>query len=49
MGLIPGTIVAVERVAPAGDPIWLGSEGQQLSLRRLEAEMLLVEGAGAPA
>ena len=42
MGILPKHLVEVERVAPAGDPIWIRLEGYQLSLRRAEASSILV-------
>lgn len=42
MGILPKTLIEVERVAPAGDPIWIKLEGFQLSLRRKEAEAVMV-------
>ncbi len=43
MGAVPGTEVVVERVAPLGDPIDVKLKGYHLSLRREEAEKILVE------
>ena len=37
MGLIPQTTIQMERVAPAGDPLWITVRGYHLSLRRREA------------
>ena len=37
MGLVPGTVVEVRRVAPLGDPLELRVRGYALSLRRSEA------------
>ncbi|MCX8018488.1 MAG: ferrous iron transport protein A, partial [Rhodocyclaceae bacterium] len=42
-GLLPGTEVAVVRVAPLGDPLELKVRGYALSLRRQEAAVLEVE------
>ncbi|MBN2340550.1 MAG: metal-dependent transcriptional regulator [Deltaproteobacteria bacterium] len=42
MGLMPGINVYVERVSPAGDPMWIKFQGSQLSLRLKEAETVLV-------
>ncbi|MBL8642822.1 MAG: ferrous iron transport protein A [Rhodospirillaceae bacterium] len=42
-GLTPGTIVSVERVAPLGDPLELRVRGFALSLRRGEADAVMVE------
>ena len=41
-GLTPGTLVAVERVAPMGDPMELRVRGFALSLRRGEADTVMV-------
>ncbi len=43
MGLMPGTVFTVVRVAPLGDPYELTLRGYTLSLRKHEAAMLLVE------
>jgi Fe2+ transport system protein FeoA len=45
MGVIPKTAVAVERIAPLGDPIWIRLRGYQLSLRKHEAANVFVEVA----
>ena len=42
MGILPNVLVEVERRAPGGDPIWIKLQGFQLSLRRKEAEAVLV-------
>ncbi len=43
LGLTPGTEFTVKRVAPLGDPVEIVLRGFRLSLRRQEAEGLLVE------
>lgn len=43
MGLTKGTHVLVHKVAPLGDPIELTVRGYELTLRRDEAECILVE------
>lgn len=43
MGVVAGTPVQVERVAPLGDPIELKLKGFHLSLRRDEAGSIWVE------
>lgn len=43
MGVTPGTIVEVERVAPLGDPIDVKIKGYHLSLRKEEAKDVRVE------
>jgi len=45
MGVIPQSIVGVERVAPMGDPIWIRIKGYSLSLRKEEAANISVEAA----
>lgn len=42
MGLIRGQEIVVERVAPLGDPIEITIRGYSLSLRKSEAELVLV-------
>ena len=43
MGLVPGSKVKVEKVAPLGDPVDVLVEGYHLSLRKDEAELIEVE------
>ena len=43
MGVTPGSVVEVERVAPLGDPIDIRVKGYHLSLRKEEAEGIEVE------
>jgi len=43
MGMLPGAPIRVERTAPSGSPIWITLHTYQLSLRRQEAEGILVE------
>jgi DtxR family Mn-dependent transcriptional regulator len=43
MGMVPGAIVGVERVAPFGDPIDVKLRGYHLSLRKDEACLVSVE------
>ena len=42
-GLIPKTLVRVEKVAPLGDPIELWVRGYSLSLRKEDAHNITVE------
>lgn len=42
MGILPDARVEVERVAPAGEPVWIRLDGIQLALRRQEAQSVLV-------
>ena len=43
MGVVPGTTVEVERVAPLGDPIDVKLKGYRLSLRKEEASNIMVK------
>ncbi len=43
MGIIPKTVVKVEKIAPMGDPIDILVKGYHLSLRKEEAEKIIVE------
>jgi ferrous iron transport protein A len=42
LGLVPGTMVQVERKAPLGDPVELSIRGYGLSIRRADAERILI-------
>lgn len=43
MGITKGTEIYVRKVAPLGDPIEVTVRGYELSLRKAEAENILVE------
>ncbi|MBR1822631.1 MAG: ferrous iron transport protein A [Ruminococcus sp.] len=43
MGLTKGTEVTVRKVAPLGDPIEVTVRGYELSIRKADAEMVVVE------
>ena len=43
MGLTPGAELTVKRIAPIGDPVEISVRGFSLSLRKAEADALLVE------
>ncbi|MBU0501353.1 MAG: ferrous iron transport protein A [Gammaproteobacteria bacterium] len=43
LGLTPGTEFSVTRQAPLGDPVEIRVRGFNLSLRKQEAETLLIE------
>ena len=45
MGLTPGAVFSVTRVAPMGDPVEIKVRGSKLSLRRHEAELVQVRAA----
>lgn len=42
LGLVPGTKVRVEQVAPLGDPIGISLRNYQLMLRREQAKSIVV-------
>lgn len=45
MGLIPGTKVTLQKIAPMGDPIQIQVRGYELTIRREDArEISLKEG-----
>jgi ferrous iron transport protein A len=43
MGLVPGEVIYVEKLAPLGDPISIAVAGYSLSLRLDEANTINVE------
>lgn len=43
MGITKGTDIMVRKVAPFGDPMELTVRGYELSLRKVDAEMVEVE------
>jgi ferrous iron transport protein A len=43
MGLLPGTSLTLIRTAPLGDPLEIKVRGYNLSLRKSEADHVLVE------
>ena len=43
MGITKGTPVYVRKVAPLGDPVEVTVRGYELSLRKGDADMILVE------
>lgn len=42
MGLIPGTMVQVQKVAPMGDPIEIHLRGYELTIRKEDAAQIEV-------
>jgi DtxR family Mn-dependent transcriptional regulator len=42
MGVLPNVELELQRVAPVGDPLWIRLEGFQVSLRRREAQAVVV-------
>lgn len=49
MGIVPGMEIRMERFAPLGDPIEIKLKGCHISLRKEEAENVLVEEIGGTA
>lgn len=43
MGITKGTMLMVKKTAPLGDPIELTVRGYELSVRKAEAEKIVVE------
>ena len=43
MGILPGTSITLIRTAPLGDPLEIKVRGYRLTLRKSEAEFVLVE------
>ena len=43
MGITKGVAVYVRKVAPLGDPVEVTVRGYELSLRKADAEMIVVE------
>ena len=43
MGITKGTEIYVRKVAPLGDPVEITIRGYELSLRKADAESILVE------
>lgn len=43
MGLIPRTVVKIQKIAPMGDPIELRLRGYELTIRKDDAKNITVE------
>ncbi len=43
MGITKGVEIYVRKVAPLGDPVEINVRGYELSLRRVDAEMIEIE------
>lgn len=46
MGITPGAIVKMRRVAPFGDPIQINVRGYELSIRKAEAGQIIISAEG---
>lgn len=44
MGLIPGTRVRLQKIAPMGDPIQIQIRGYELTIRREDARKIEIKG-----
>ena len=47
LGLAPGTTITLVRTAPLGDPFEIKIRSSHLTLRKSEADQILVEPAGS--
>lgn len=45
MGVTPGALIKVVKVAPFGDPVEINIRGYELSLRKDEAAQILIDKA----
>ena len=43
MGITPGAIIIMRKVAPFGDPIEINVRGYELSIRKSEAKQIMVD------
>ena len=43
MGVTPGTTVYLRKIAPLGDPLEITIRGYELTLRKSEAELVILE------
>jgi len=43
MGITKGVEITVRKVAPLGDPIEINIRGYELSIRKADAEMVIIE------
>ena len=46
MGITPGAEITMRKAAPLGDPIELNVRGYELSVRKAEAEVVMMETKG---
>lgn len=46
LGLVPGTLLSVQRYAPMGDPMEIHLRGYSLAIRRKEAGKIIVRLTG---
>jgi ferrous iron transport protein A len=43
MGITPGAVVTLKKVAPMGDPIEINVRGYELSIRKEDAKSIIIE------
>lgn len=43
MGITPGVIITIRKMAPLGDPIEINLRGYELSIRKSEASIIEIE------
>lgn len=43
MGIIPGALIIMKRIAPFGDPIQINVQGSDISIRKSEAENIKIK------
>jgi Fe2+ transport system protein FeoA len=46
MGITPGAVITMIKTAPLGDPIEIKVRNYQLSIRKAEADLIIVEKGG---
>lgn len=46
MGITPGAVIIMRKVAPFGDPIEINVRGYELSIRKSEAQEIQIEKQG---
>lgn len=46
MGITPGAVITMRKVAPLGDPIEITVRGYHLSIRKVEANSVIIEKGG---
>ena len=47
MGCLPGELVTLNKIAPMGDPLLITVSGYSLTLRKSEAETVMISSEGA--
>lgn len=47
MGITPGVLVMIRKIAPLGDPIEINLRGYELTIRKTEAQSIKIESGEA--